>query len=318
MPKVSIIVPIYNVEKYIRKCLDSLVNQKLEDIQIILVNDGSTDSSGEIAKEYSKKYKEKIIYLEKENGGLSSARNLGLKYATGKYISFVDSDDYVDTNLYINLKKYMDESYDMIKIAILEVDSKYNILKKNKSEKFEEKTGQEAFNTLYKSDVMLEPAWAYIYKADFWKNNKFEFSEGRYHEDFGLIPTILVQAQKVASTNINGYYYVQSEKSITRNQDNEKKKKMSADLIYFYDEMIKKLKELQLDETTSNNLKIYYTNCLILEINNISDSNYKKEYIQEIKKRKIIKNIKVKNIKQLTKRIILSINIELYLKLRKI
>lgn len=318
MPKVSIIVPIYNVEKYLSKCIESLINQKLEDIQIILVNDGSKDSSGKIAKEYSQKYQEKIIYLEKENGGLSSARNYGIKYATGEYISFVDSDDYVDINLYKDLEKYMNESYDMIKIAIFKVDSKGKLVCKNKSELFLEKSGQEAFNILYKSDVMLEPAWSYVYRKDFWNNNKFEFSEGRYHEDFGLIPEVLLQAKKVASTDIKGYYYVQSEKSITRNQNEEKKKKMSNDLIYFYDKMINTVKDIKIEKITLENLKIYYTNCLLLEINNIQDTKYRKEYIQEIKKRKIITNIKVRNLKQLIKRIILTINIEWYLKIRKI
>ena len=100
MAKVSVIVPIYNVEKYLPKCLDSLVNQTLDDIEIILVNDGSLDDSRKIAKEYSEKYKDKIIYLEKENGGLSDARNYGIPYATGEYIAFLDSDDYIDIDAY--------------------------------------------------------------------------------------------------------------------------------------------------------------------------------------------------------------------------
>ena len=83
MPKVSVIVPIYNVEKYLKKCLDSLVNQTLDDIEIILVNDGSKDNSKQIAEKFANDYPNKIIYLEKENGGLSSARNYGLKYAKG-------------------------------------------------------------------------------------------------------------------------------------------------------------------------------------------------------------------------------------------
>ena len=98
MPKVSVIVPIYNVEKYLKKCLDSLVNQTLDDIEIILVNDGSKDNSKQIAEKFANDYPNKIIYLEKENGGLSSARNYGLKHAKGDYISFVDSDDYVSKN----------------------------------------------------------------------------------------------------------------------------------------------------------------------------------------------------------------------------
>ena len=100
MPKVSVIVPIYNVEKYLEKCINSLLSQTLEDIQIILVNDGSKDNSGNIAKECEKNNKNRIIYVEKENGGLSDARNYGLKYATGDFIAFLDSDDYIEKNAY--------------------------------------------------------------------------------------------------------------------------------------------------------------------------------------------------------------------------
>ena len=99
MPKVSVIVPIYNVEKYLEKCINSLLSQTLEDIQIILVNDGSKDNSGNIAKEYEKNNKDRVIYVEKENGGLSDARNYGLKYATGDFIAFLDSDDYIEKKM---------------------------------------------------------------------------------------------------------------------------------------------------------------------------------------------------------------------------
>ena len=93
MKKVSVIVPFYNVEEYIEKCIKSLVEQSLEDIEIILINDGSKDGSEEIAKKYKSKYPNKIVYLKKENGGLSDARNYALPYAKGEYIAFLDSDD---------------------------------------------------------------------------------------------------------------------------------------------------------------------------------------------------------------------------------
>ena len=316
MPKVSVIVPIYNVEKYLEKCLDSLVNQTLEDIEIILVNDGSTDNSGEIAKKYANKYKDKIIYLEKENGGLSDARNYGLEYVKGDYISFVDSDDYISKNLYSELVKYTDEDYDMIKFKILTVDLKNNKIIENKTEKFENKTGEEAFDILYKTDKMTEVAWGYLYKASFWKENNFKYSINMYHEDFGLTPLVILKAKKVASTNILGYYYVQSDKSITRNSDENKKLKMSYDLLKFYDNMIKEIENYNISKKSKEDIKIYYTNCILLEIKNISNKVEKQKYIKEIKKRKMIKNIKVRNFKQLIKRIILGININLYLKVQ--
>ena len=99
MSKVSIIVPVYNVEKYLKRCIDSLINQTLKDIEIIVVDDGSTDNSGQIIKKYQEK-NSNIKYYKKENGGLSDARNYGMKYAQSEYIAFLDSDDFVDKTMY--------------------------------------------------------------------------------------------------------------------------------------------------------------------------------------------------------------------------
>lgn len=98
--KVSVIVPVYNVEKYIGRCLESLLGQTLQDIEIIVVNDGSPDRSKEIILAYRQAYRGRIVYLEKENGGLSDARNFGLPYASGEYVAFLDSDDYADPGMY--------------------------------------------------------------------------------------------------------------------------------------------------------------------------------------------------------------------------
>src|SRR5699024_7335683 len=103
MIKVSIIVPVYGVEEWLSRCLDSLVNQTLNDIEIIVVNDGSPDNSQAIIDEYERKYPDMVKGYQKENGGLSDARNYGMKYATGEYIAFVDSDDYVDLTMYEKL-----------------------------------------------------------------------------------------------------------------------------------------------------------------------------------------------------------------------
>ncbi len=314
--KVSIVVPIYNVEKQLEKCISSLIKQNSDNIQlqIILVNDGSTDNSGDIAKEYTAKYPEKILYLEKENGGLSDARNFGVKYADGDYISFVDSDDYISDNLYVRLLPYMEEKYDMIKIGIAKVKEEGDLIEKNFSPTFENKTGEEAFDILYKTDVMTEVAWGYIYRKEFYNDNKFEFAKGLYHEDFGLIPLIILKAEKVASTNIGCYNYVQTEKSITRG-DKTKNLQRAKDLLKHYDNMLQTIEDYNISNNSKENIKIYYTNCIILEVNNL-EGQERKGYIREIRKRKMQKNIKTRNFKQFIKKIILELNIELYLKLR--
>lgn len=314
MLDVSVIVPIYNVERQLRRCLESLINQTNNNIEIILVNDGSTDNSGKIAKEYSEKYKQKIRYYEKENGGLSDARNYGVKKARGKYISFVDSDDYVNEKLYQHLKKYMEQKYDLIKFKITKVNEESQVIDINNSPIFYNKNGEEAYEILYCNDQMTDVAWAYVYEREFFVNYQFEYPKGMYHEDFGLTSLVILQAKKVASTDIDGYYYVQTEKSITRgNAKNAYKRNM--DLFKHYDNMIEKIKKYDISEKSKDNIKIYYTNSIILAVQNLNGKE-KKKYIKEIRKRKIFKNIKIRNIKQLFKRILLNINVELYLKIR--
>lgn len=314
MKLVSIIIPVYNTEKYLRKCLDSVVNQTYKNIEIILVNDGSTDESENICKEYENNYKN-IKYIKKENGGLSSSRNYGVKQATGEYICFIDSDDYIDENLIDNLKKYMEAEDDIIKYKLIKIDSEYKNEEKISGPTFEEKSGEEAFNELYYQDVMMQPACLYLYKKSFWDENNFSYPEGKFHEDFARTSLIILKAKKVASTNIYGYYYYQSEKSITREKDDKKDMQKAMDLLEHYDYMVKEIDKYNISKETKDNVKKYYTNCIILKVNELSKQNQKK-YIKEIRKRKMIKNIKVKNFKQLIKKIALNINIKLYLKLR--
>ena len=115
MPKISVIVPVYNNEKYIGKCIESILKQKMQDFEIIIVNDGSTDDSEQVINKYLTLYMDKIKYYKKENGGISSTRNFGINKATGDYICFVDSDDYISDDLFEKLDKYIHKQIDIIK-----------------------------------------------------------------------------------------------------------------------------------------------------------------------------------------------------------
>ena len=117
--RVSVIVPVYNVDKYLRKCLDSLVNQTLKEIEIIVINDGSTDESEKILQEYKKKDK-RIIVIKQKNKGLSATRNVGIKNAKGKYVTFIDSDDWIEKDTFKKVKEQMDKNYEIIRINYME------------------------------------------------------------------------------------------------------------------------------------------------------------------------------------------------------
>lgn len=314
MEKISIIIPVYNVEKYIGRCLDSIEKQKYENLEVIIVNDGSNDESELIIKQYLSR-NANFRYYKKTNGGLSDARNYGIEKATGDYICFVDSDDYVLDGLFEQLQNYVGKKYDLIKFGVIIVDEDGNLINRSESPVFEKKTGIEAFNLLYKSDIYLQPAVLYLYRKEFWDNNKFLFPVGKYHEDFAVVPLVMIKANSVVSTGVHGYYYVQSSQSITRGNDENKKMQRAMDCLFHYDNMLDVIKKMDIDKYTVDNVMAYYTNCIILKLEELSQNNRKK-YLQEIKRRKMFKNIKIRNRKTLIKRFVLRINPNLYLKMR--
>lgn len=317
MAKVSVIVPVYNTGKYVERCLNSIIKQtEKNEIEIIVINDGSTDNSGEIVKEYIQKQENKPIikYYEKENEGIAKTRNLGVEKATGEYILFVDSDDYIDKQLIKKLKPYIDKKIDLIKFKLQRIDEKGNQLEKVEGPTFENKTGEEAFNEMYSQDILLDSPCVYLIKKELFTQNNFQFKR-TYHEDFGLIPLILLVAKSVASINEYLYNYVQVGDSITRNEDYQKTIQRMEDCLAHYDNMITTVERLRVGKKAKENIKIYYTNAILLKLKELKPKERKK-YKKEIQKRKFSQNIKARNLKQFIKKILLGIDVDLYLKLR--
>lgn len=314
MKKISIIVPVYNEEIGLKKCLDSLINQTVKDLEIIVINDGSTDKSEEIIKEYKEKYNSLITYYSKLNEGVAKTRNFGIEKANSDYILFVDSDDFIDLKLIEKLSNYINQDIDIIKFKLQKIDDKDNIIEKVDGPVFEKVSGEEAFNKLYCKDVLLDSPCVYLIKRKLFIENNFKF-KGTYHEDFGLIPLIILKAKSFVSIPYYLYNYVQVENSITRNQDYNKTIKRVEDVFNHYDNAISEIDKMNIDKRAKENAKIYYTNAIILKICELEEKD-KNKYIKQLKHRKIYKNIKVRNLKQLIKRIILKFSIKLYLRMR--
>lgn len=315
MCKLSIIIPVYNTSKYLKKCINSVLEQTNENIEILLLNDSSTDNSGEILKEFEKQNPKIVHYFEKTNGGIADTRNYGISKAKGKYILFVDSDDYIKKGLIQELDTYMEADIDLIKFKLEKVNEKGEVLERIDGPTFKKVSGKEAFNTLAFSDVLIDSPCVYAFRSNLFKDNNFKFETNTEHEDFGLIPLIILKAKSVVSIDTYGYCYVQRKNSITRNENYNRTLKRFNDVLLHYDNMINFVNKEELDEITRKNVKTYYTNAIILKLNELHESD-KEIYIQKIKQRKMIRNIQVHNIKQLIKKVILQFNIKLYLKLK--
>lgn len=240
-PLISIIVPVYKVEKYLEKCIQSIINQTYNNLQIILVDDGSLDNCGKICDEYAKK-DNRIEVIHKTNGGLSDARNVGISKAKGKYIGFVDSDDYIEKSMYEDLYNLIEENQSDVCICNF-----YNVVGNNKSLKNPD-NGIQKYN---KIDILREIlidskiqsyAWNKLYKKELFDNIKYPV--GKKYEDIGTTFYILEKCNKIIVTGTPEYYYLNRADSIVNNV-NEKTIIDYIELITErYDYIEKNLKEL--------------------------------------------------------------------------
>lgn len=195
---ISIIVPIYNVEKYLKKCIDSIISQSYKNIEIILVDDGSPDQCGTLCDQY-KEIDKRIIVIHKTNGGLSSARNAGLDVASGEYIGFVDSDDFIETTMYEEMLEMM-QTYkcDIVECAVNNIyDDKINRYINEYNEVLD---GKEALKKQLASNAKATympriSVWSKLFKKEFWKERRFP--EGKIHEDYMLTCQALYYAKRV-------------------------------------------------------------------------------------------------------------------------
>ena len=209
MPKVSLIIPVYNVENYIEKCLNSVVNQTLKDMEVIIVNDGSKDSSKQKIEKYLKKYP-RIKYLEKENGGLSDARNYGMQYATGEYIAFLDSDDYVEETMYEEMYNVAQkEAADMVEC---------NFIWEYPDKK------REDIGAVYNSKrEMIEKArvvaWNKLIKRELLEKTGVKFPIGLRYEDVEFFYKLVPYLEKVSFVKKCFVHYIQRGNSIANTQN---------------------------------------------------------------------------------------------------
>lgn len=212
MKKISVIVPVYNVEQYIEKCLISLVNQSIKDIEIIVVNDGSPDNSQKIIDKYVKKYPKIIKSYIKENGGLSDARNYGVNKSSGEYIAFLDSDDWVEIDMYKEMyEKAKTKDFDIVVCDVKYIfDNSVKIVSSNvPNDKFDKKSIKDLMLNIYPT------AWNKIYRRDLFSLG-VEFKKGVWYEDVEFLYRLLPHINSIGIVKKPFVNYLQRQGAITK------------------------------------------------------------------------------------------------------
>lgn len=271
MTKVSIIVPVYNVEKYLRKCLNSLINQTLKEIEIICINDGSTDKSLEILEEY-KNRDSRIILLNQENSGQSIARNNGIKKATGEYLGFVDPDDWVDLDYYEKL--YNAASTNNTDIAVGGI-VRVTGFKKKKFLNFKKETITDNTNLKFELCDVPEKSyvWNKIYKTEKLKEIGLEFEKGIFYEDCIFTPQALFYLGKIVTVPNIYYYYLRRGNSTVK----QRSEKANTDNVYAHKKANDFIKEHNID-ISSHEPKTYRFKIFGVTIFKIRQIGKRKQY----------------------------------------
>ena len=272
--KFSFIIPIYNVEQYLDRCIRSIVNQTYDDYEVILVDDGSTDSSYSICEKYAREYPQVKPYT-KENGGVSAARNFGLDKAAGEYIIFVDSDDYIAPDTCSALLPYMEGAPDIIRANAVRVENGEGLLRTVYRENTLPCTGLQYLKEMMTLEQMPMAIWLNAYSREFLCREQLKFKEGVLHEDELFTPAAFLKAQKVVDAEVVFYYYVIRENSIMTQKDKRKNARdmltVGLELEAIYAELPdEQLKKMLLDTLPGRYLSIYQAGHL---------SRYGKEYL---------------------------------------
>lgn len=281
--KISVIIPIYNVEKYLKRCLNSVVNQSYKNIEIILVDDGSPDKSGEICDEYAKK-DSRIRVIHQQNAGLPEARNSGLKIATGDYIGFVDSDDYISIDMYECLASQVKRlNADIACCGIYRVFDEGRRIEKTSRHKNEAVfSREEAFIEFQLYDSIGPAAWNKIFRRNLFGDIRFR--PYKRLEDFWYVGKCISRADRISYSPVYGYNYMIRKNSITHSKFREK----DYDIVNVADEVYTLFNKQFPKNTTSEITKILWYIVCINEM--ILSGVYDKKMIKKCKKI-IIKNM---------------------------
>lgn len=268
MMKFSIVIPVYNVEKYLKECLESVINQSYTDYEIICVEDASTDASYNILLDYSLKYEKIRLIRNLENRGLSYSRNVGLEIASGEYVWFVDSDDYIEPDALQSIAdKLSDEAVDILNINYKEVaDVSYSDEWKTREGVHlkalnDIQTGKQWFCENVKNHTMVVMAWSKVFKKSFLYENNLKFYEGLLHEDVLFFVQSMIPAQRVSNLEKTLYMYRQRGRSITKTIT----EKRLDSYVVIVSELLNIWKSNRLEESMDEAMEIYISEkCLPL------------------------------------------------------
>ena len=279
MELVSVIVPVYNVEKYLARCIQSVCGQSYQGLEIILVDDGSKDKSGVICEEYAER-DGRIKVIHKENGGLGDARNAGVEKAEGKYLLFVDSDDRIHENLVRDTVETAEKNQaDMVIFDYIGEEENGNL-----TDRFTFPfSANRVIEVAEEKELIMRSCSAVnkLIRRELWKESGFQFPKGRYYEDLATIPKVMTKTKKIVYLPEVYYYYLMRDGSIMHSRNFEKN---YEDRTWAVDQLLEYFERENLIETYRNELEyLVFENTYFVPSKEIVLNDRKSEYLKKFR-----------------------------------
>lgn len=282
--KYSVIIPTYNASQTIERCLDSILKQSDNNIEIVIIDDNSIDNTSEIISNYNTNIK---LIKKNKNEGPSVARNIGIKECSGNYIVFIDADDYIEDDYFSTIDSVLDNR----NIDLLKINADYHGKRIDKNLFNNDSTniikGEELLLKLLNENKIFSTPWMYIIKKDIFMNNNLFFSENRIHEDLGLMPCLILKADKALAIDYVGYNYVYQENSLSTSRSYEQIVRRANDIIYQYDFLIDYFNKNTDNEVLKSTLKGYLKNSLNSKKKRLVNPELE-AYEKQLQKRKVL------------------------------
>ena len=313
MIKFSVIITIYNSEKFLKRAIESVLKQDYTAFELLLVNDGSTDSSSAIMEEYAKK-EERIKLFNKKNTGIADTRNFAISKCRGEYFLFLDDDDTLNDSLLTHLDEEIKKfpAIDLVKYQIQKIVG--DDVSLEKTNLFSHLSGEDAFSKLISNSLFVTPV-SYAYRREYFINGKFSYASGRVHEDFGLTPLLVIKAKNVSAISYVGYNYFVRENSIMTTNSLDKLQKKNDDMLAHYDYLLACIsKEKILTKTSIRLFKSYISNALISRCSLLS-KDMLEDYITKLKQKRIYQNLLVDTLPRRMKKLLFRFFPMFYVKL---
>lgn len=291
MPKLSVVIPVYNVEKYLSRCLDSVLKQTFTDMEIICVNDGSPDNSAKILSDYASR-DSRIRIINQENQGLSAARNTGVAAARGKYIGFVDSDDWIDTDFYSTLINLAETHNADIAMAGTKFTSDFATEKTQSAHEYITSNFIEKLRRMPNGAV-----WNKIFSLDLLRRHALEFPRGRYFEDNIVLTQAVLFSDKMVFTDSVFYYYYQNASGICKQQSDTAAQKRLTDKFWVSEKLLETFRKYKLNRRELYELKLFIARSVLPEY--AYKKNIHTPRVNKILGTRFVMNLRLRRLKKL-------------------